>query len=204
MEREHPIELNEHERIQCLRKIMRPLFGEHFSTLFHGTNEANAKNILNEGLESRANDLSSISIPLFVIDTSYDNQPEECYRKILDWPHHGYKYIVAFMVPNPKEHEPGGMRYFNSVFEELTPDKKVDIGVQGADHSYVIPTQFIRGYIDVNALTLIDNPHFGLPDSLVVRPDPPVSGHNETDTYTSQKESEPNNTDKISSDDIIW
>ena len=58
------------------------------------------------------------------------------------------------MMPNPQEGEQGGSRYFNSVFQELPePDT-------GYNDRYLIPPNYIRGYVDVETQKFIPNPKF--------------------------------------------
>ncbi|OGH46292.1 MAG: hypothetical protein A3H50_00185 [Candidatus Levybacteria bacterium RIFCSPLOWO2_02_FULL_37_10] len=57
-------------------------------------------------------------------------------------------------MPNPQEGEQGGSRYFNSVFQELPePDT-------GYNDRYLIPPNYIRGYVDVETQKFIPNPKF--------------------------------------------
>ncbi|MCK9393229.1 MAG: hypothetical protein WCX30_01705 [Candidatus Paceibacterota bacterium] len=145
------------EKISKLRENLKEIYSFEFSTFGHGTSEECAKKILENGLETKNSNLDETIISLFDSSLPYDKQSDEVFKNILNWKHRDYKYIVTVMIPNPKKDEQGGRNYFNSVFEELPEDKKVDVGIQGADREYVIPPHFIKGYIDANSLEFIEN-----------------------------------------------
>ncbi|HOX97139.1 MAG TPA: hypothetical protein PL066_02185 [bacterium] len=160
-------EKSEQEKIQILRENLKVLdVLDKYSILGHGTGKKVVQNIMENGLEARQVGLNLTTIPLFDSHISYEEQDEQCFKSILNWPHNDYKIIVVVAIPNPKENETGGLGYFNKVFKELSADKSVKVGIQGADRSYVIPPEFIKGYIDVDTLQFVANPKYD-PDKKV-------------------------------------
>lgn len=152
--------LSDQEKIERLRDIMRPLWKPGFSTLAHGTGLHVADSILQKGLKARNFDLGSTTVPIFDNSQSYENQPDAIFDNILHWPHHHYKCLVIIQIPNPAAHERGGLGYFNRVLEEMPAQEKVEVGVQGADSSYIIQKKYIQGYIDVENLVFVENPQY--------------------------------------------
>lgn len=144
--------VSEQEKILILKNNLKEIFAlPKFSTLGHGTTKENAEKILKVGLESANGALDETSISL-------DDSTDESFSKILHWPHHDYKVIVIIMIPNPDKGQFGGFHYFDSVFEELPEDRKMDLMVgREFRKEYFIPPQFIKGYIDVNSLKLVPN-----------------------------------------------
>jgi len=147
-------------------RLLETIYKPGFSALGHGTSDEIAKTILANGLEARSNDLSQTAVPLLEYDKSILEQDSEIFLK--PWPHRNYRYVVIIQIPNPGINQPGGNRYFNSIFESLPDDRKVEVGIQGADKSYYIPSRFIQGYINLDTLDLIENPGFNPPNHLEV------------------------------------
>lgn len=142
-------ELSEQEKIQILRENLKVLdVLEQYSVLFHGTEASVVDKIFQEGLKYKYPKLQATTSPLFDSKFSYHDQPDECFEKILNWPHHGHKAIVVLAIPNVPEGESGGFSYFNSVFEE------------NKNGAYMVPPEFIKGYIDVNNLKFVANPKY--------------------------------------------
>lgn len=132
-----------------IERILEQIRKPGFSTVGHGTSHEVVGEILKEGLYSNKADINSTCVPL--------NGNEGVFMK--PWPHRNYRCVVVVQIPNP-EGEVKGMRYFNSVFKELDESQKNDVGVQGADRSYVIPTCFIQGYVDLDTMSFIENPKY--------------------------------------------
>ncbi len=148
----------EKDKIICLKHILKELYEPSKYSLFaHGTSVETAKKIIKTGLEARNNDLPETVKTLFDSNKSFEKQPDEYFKQFLHWPHRNYKGIVLIALPNPAQNDVGGLRYFNNVFEELPQEKIVDLGIQGFDKRYVIPTRFIKGYIDIEKLKLVKN-----------------------------------------------
>lgn len=147
------------EKIAKLKEALNPIFEKGFSTVGHGTSIEVANRILEDGLYARGNQLDLTTIPLFsqTEGKTYADQIDGAIDTMLHWPHRGYEAIVIVMIPNPQEDEVGGGRYFNSVFDELPEEKAIRIGVQGADRQYVIPSRFIRGYVNTVTGEFIEN-----------------------------------------------
>ena len=141
---------SEIEKIQILKENLKEIFDlSKYSTFGHGTNKVQAEKILKTGLESATDSLDETTLVLDDTKGSLD--------RILDWPHRNYKYIVIVMVPNAPTGM-GGFRYFDSVFDELPENRKSDIGAgREFRKEYYIQPQFIKGYIDVDSLSLIKN-----------------------------------------------
>ncbi len=155
-----------------LDHLLETIYKPGFSTAGHGTTERVAKLILTNGLEARGNDLMSTSVPVISPRKPVEQQDR---TKFTDpWPHRGYKCVVIIQVPNPEKGQLGGSLHFNSIFKELPEDRKVDIGVQGADRSYYIPTRFIQGYVNLETMNFTENPDFDPPNQLEVELPPPT------------------------------
>jgi len=170
MDPDHPINptdsMSEREKIVKLREILAEIFDPNFSTLGHGTSPEIAQKILADGLQTRDRLLDSTAVPLLDSKKTYQDQPDEYFKKLLNWGHRDYKAIVVVMIPNPKEETAGGRRYFDSVFEELPPNKQISVGISGADRCYSIPPRFIKGYVDINNLEFVRNDKFNPPEQL--------------------------------------
>jgi len=183
------LEKSEQEKIQILRENLKVLdVLDKYSILGHGTGKKVVQNIMDDGLEARQVGLNLTTIPLFDSHVPYAEQDEQCFKNILHWSHNDYKMIVIVAIPNPKENGTGGLGYFNKVFMELSDDKSVKVGIQGADRSYVIPPEFIKGYIDVNTLQFVANPKYD-PDKKVTVKD--CSSGDFLDAHKGQKENHP-------------
>lgn len=133
-----------------LKKILDP----KYSLLGHGTRPEAAKKSLEEGLRARFPDLGTTTVPLLDSSKPIDEQVNQAVETILNWKHLNSKAIVLIQIPNPPEGSLGGSKYFNSVFKELyEPDT-------GYKSRYVIPSAYLRGYVDVEARKFIPNPLF--------------------------------------------
>ena len=155
------VPLSEQEKILRLRTGVREAFpSPQFIAFYHGTDVAVAQKILEQGLLAPTKHLASTALNVFDPSKSYEDQDDSAFQKMLAWPHRGYKGLVVIMIPKPAEGEGAGSEYVNSIFEELPQEKKINLGVQGVDRSYVIPPQFIKGYIDAENFTFVENPSF--------------------------------------------
>jgi len=138
-------------KLKTLKENLREIFDLPKCYVFgHGTNKAQAENILKIGLESATNSLDSSAIHL--------DDTEESYNKILHWPHYNYKFIVIIAIPHQVKGEAGGYYYYDNIFDELPEDRRSDPGA-GSEFrkEYYIKPQFIKGYIDVDSLNLVKN-----------------------------------------------
>ncbi len=132
-----------------LKKILDP----EYSILGHGTRLEAAPRILEEGLRARFPDLGTTTIPLIDSSKSIEEQANEAAETILNWGQLHSKAVILVQIPNPPENL-GGFKYFNSVFRELDePDT-------GYNSRYLIPSGYLRGYVDVEARKFIPNPLF--------------------------------------------
>jgi hypothetical protein len=159
-----------------LKNIFEKYFVQGYSYAGHGTSERCADSIMREGLYARESDLSSTTIQLCDCGSPAMG---ECIDMVLNWPHRNYKCIFVVAIPNPKPDEKGGLHYFNSVFEELEENKKIDIGIQDADKNYIIPRRFIIGYIDIENGRFVENLGYN-PKAVVILKQSPgrtVGGH---------------------------
>ena len=149
-------------KLETLKENLREIFDLPKCYIFgHGTNKAQAENILKIGLESATNSLDSSAI--------YLDDSEETYNKILHWPHYNYKSIVIITVPHQDPGEVGGY-YYDNLFDELPEDRKRDprAGSEFRKEYYIQP-QFIKGYIDVDSLSLIKNDLYNPEAKVVVK-----------------------------------
>lgn len=131
-------------KIMELQKELAPIFDETHSTMGHGTPvEATAQEISENGLyATKAPDLASTALSL---ENSHKGM-----KAILNWPHEGRKFITVIMVPN---NIPG--RIDKYIWDGLADN---DPWKEGALAK--LPPKFIRGYIDVERLKLIQNPKY--------------------------------------------
>jgi hypothetical protein len=160
------LEKSEQEKIQILRENLRVLdVLDQYSVLFHGTEASVVDKIFQEGLKYEYPALQATAAPLFDSRFSYQDQSDEGFAKILNWPHRGHKAIVVLAIPNVPEGESGGFSYFNSVFEE------------NKNGAYVIPPEFIKGYIDVNNLKFVANPKYDPEKKVIVKKKSVISSH---------------------------
>lgn len=181
---------SQNPQTKWLEDIFKKYFVPSYSYAGHGTSERCADSIMREGLYASESDLLSTTIPLCDCGS-----PEmgECIDKILNWPHRNYKCIGIVAIPNPKPGETGGLYYFNSVFEELENNNKIDLGIQGADRSYKIPKEFLRGYIDVKNKCFVENPEYD-PNAVVSLKQTPkrtIGGYKGTTPNVPLKGTEP-------------
>lgn len=137
------------EKSESIDKILDQIMKLGFSTLGHGTSHEVVAGILKDGLYSSKPDLNSTCIPLIGTEGVFAKP----------WPHRDYRCVVIVQIPNPQG-AVKGMRYFNSVFKDLDESQKNNVGVQGADRSYVIPSGFIQGYVDLDTMSFIENPKY--------------------------------------------
>lgn len=160
--------LEEWWKIDRLRNALEVIYDNNYSTLGHWTTIENAIKILNEGLMAKDDCLLSTSIPLFDSNIEYEKQSKQTFESIMKWKHKDYKHIVIIMIPNPIKWESWGFNYFNGVFDESPEELKINSGFQGVDLNYVIPSHFIRWYIDVERCDFIENKKYN-PDIKVER-----------------------------------
>lgn len=154
------------DKLETLKENLREIFDSPKYYIFgHGTNKEQAENILKIGLESATNSLDSSAIHL-------DNT-EDTYNKILHWPHYNYKFIVIIAIPHQAPGEMGGYYYYDNLFDELPEDRKRDprAGSEFRKEYYIKP-QFIKGYIDVDSLSLIKNDLYNPEAEVVIKPLP--------------------------------
>lgn len=123
------------------RTELRPIFDRGYSTFGHGVRPELAPEAFDKGLEAKSPDLLSTTIPLFTHGKDYEDQTDETFLMILNWPHHNLKAVVIVMIPNAPEDKLGGIGYFNSVFEETDNEET------GYENKYVIPQNTLRGML---------------------------------------------------------
>lgn len=136
-----------------LKEELRNIFDPTLSFLGHGVGGGNPKKIMAEGLKSRFPMLQTTTLPLFDFSKSFDDQVDEVVRKLINWNHNNSKAVVIVAIPNPGKDETGGLRYFNSVFEQVDEDN-------GYNLPYLIPQNYIRGYVDATLRSFFPNPDF--------------------------------------------
>lgn len=150
-----------------LKTELVEVYDQKFSTLGHGTRPAAAKKILEEGLRTQAPALLSTCIPLLDNSKSWEEQADKVLNQIKDWPHLKAGAVIIIMISNPDAGEVGGDRYFNSVFQELP------------DAEYLIPTSYIKGYVDVRNGRFIRNPNFN-PEKPQLKSENSIQGKNKS------------------------
>ena len=182
---------NEKNKIEILKQNLKEIFGyPKYSTLGHGTNKDQAEKILQNGLESATDELSETVIPL--------DEKEETFKTILNWPHRNYKSIVIVMIPNPNQNQ-GGLSYFNNVFDELPENKKVDsIAGREFDKQFFISPKFIKGYINVENLSFVNNPLYDENAEVVIKEKPGLSPKIQKDIAIPKPQ------EKKDSDPDVW
>ena len=148
---------NGEDGTKWLEDIFKKYFVPSYSYLGHGTSKRCADSIMKEGLYARCDDLLSTTIPLCDCRSP---AMRECIDKILNWPHRNYENVVIVAIPNPRDKKKSGFHYFNSVFEELEDNNKINQGIGGIDRGYKIPTEFIVGYVDVKNKCFVENPKY--------------------------------------------
>lgn len=128
------------EELEEFRRELQPIFDERFITLGHGTRLGVAEDIMNSGLLAKAPEIATTTIGL--------ENTEEGLNQILNWKHLNSKAIIVIMFPRDKRiHQ-------SQVWEE---NKDAD---GPYDNKYILPSKFIKGYINVNSRKLILNDKF--------------------------------------------
>ncbi|KKR26445.1 MAG: hypothetical protein UT57_C0033G0009, partial [Microgenomates group bacterium GW2011_GWC1_39_7] len=129
-------------KIDKLKTEFKSIFDRNLQFFGHGTLLDFAPQIFKEGLKVRDPDLLSTSVPLFD-NKPYDKQPEEHFKRILNWPHHNAPAVVVLAIPNmPDNLDVGIFNYLNAVLEELETEDT------GYNAQFVIPSKYIRGYVN--------------------------------------------------------
>jgi len=163
---------NTEDRTKWLEDIFKKYFAPGYSYFGHATGSSYVEKILEEGLNSYDRYIDGTLFPLNGIPGTNDSHAEieKSINSILKFPHRGFKRIVIVAIPNPTDKEHAGLHYFNSVFEELEDNKKIDVGIQGTDISYKIPNEFLVGYIDVKNKCFVENPGYDPNAKVVFKP----------------------------------
>jgi hypothetical protein len=144
------------ESIDKLRGELKDIFDPDFSMLGHGAWVENAKETFTNGLLLKQPDLQTTTYALFENSKSFPEQPDEYFDRILNWPHERLPAIVVLMIPNkPTDVKVGISSYVNSTIQELPPEESDEYGVK-----YIVPKEYVRGYIDVEARKFVENPSF--------------------------------------------
>lgn len=182
------LEKSEQEKIQILRENLKVLdVLDKYLILGHGTREAIMPVIMKDGLKAIDFNIGTTTSSFFDSSLPYSQQPDAVFHKILNWPHHYFKAIVVIAIPYPEGEQGGGSRYCNSVFEKISDDQKKL--PENAGLNYVVPPEFIKGYIDVNTLQFVANPKYD-PDKKVTVKDH-LGGDFLEDAYKGQEENCP-------------
>lgn len=137
-----------------MREALSATYDPKYSAVGHGSWVETAKESLKTGMQAKVNHLGTTAIPLFDYSKTYEEQIDDVIQTLTHWPHYNLPAVVIIMIPNPEEGEPGGQRYFDSYFEELPG---VDTGY---NNRFVIPAQYVIGYVDVEQKVFIENPDF--------------------------------------------
>jgi hypothetical protein len=132
---------------KLLQNIEQELIIEGHSAWGHGTpTKELADKILKNGIVvNPAYSLTEIGVPLTDSTKSNNENAQGVLNSALSWPHKGHKFIVIIEIPH-------GLRK-----QQLTETVTVD----GRERTR-LPNRFIKGYIDVLDLLVVENPQFQL------------------------------------------
>lgn len=169
----YDLQLAHHEsenfKIATLRKNLEVLdICKDFGLLGHGTSVECAKGINESGLRSKTNEFNSTAVVVFDDLLAYEDLDNGWFEQFINWPHHGLKAITIIAIPHPPAGQKSGFSYYNSVFEKID---KTDTPTGGYGSYFFIPPQFIRGYIDVETLTFVENEKFSENATVVYKED---------------------------------
>ncbi len=155
-----------------LKSNLKEIFETGMDTYGHGTRIEAAEEIIKGGLMSRAPDLTTTAVHLFDHSNPFEEQIDDVMAEIRNWQHLDSKAIVIIMLPAFKRPSPpsntikrksgvmpiAGMKYQIRTFpffREIPGEHDASFGLP-----YVLPPNYIRGFVDVAKNEFIENPLF--------------------------------------------
>lgn len=171
------------EKVSFFKKIFRPvkpdislntvegqfqttlseIYDPNLITLGHATDSLeHAKNILTRGLliahlpfsSYTADQLLDSQLPL-------ENQKSAVLNKMRAWPHKyntKLPFMVVIQLPQSDNQEQG-TSYFERFIQKL-PHYETVPGILGEKFTHLLPSQYIRGYVDLQSGLFAANPNF--------------------------------------------
>ncbi len=151
-----------------LRTNLEEIFKANVDTYGHGTRVETAEEIIGEGLRSRTPDLTSTALVLFDHGKTFEEQIDGVMKKIENWPHLELRAIVIIMLPRiekastePIEPKSGVIQIRGQDIRTAPFFRKIP-GEHDASYGlpYILPPNYIKGFIDVEKNEFIKNPLF--------------------------------------------
>lgn len=185
---------------------LKELFETNLNIYAHGTRVESAGKIMQEGLRSKCPDLSGAAINLFDHETPFESQIDGILETMKKWPHLESKAIIIIALPTLRKtpsittpvaeisaiRRPLGMQAQSRTASFL--HEVQGTGYDAYDLPYILPVNYIRGYVNVETNEFIKNPLFN--------PTPPEPTINQDrDTFISEIPTKPVNS--ASPEDIL-
>lgn len=155
-----------------LRTNLKEIFEANMDTYGHGTRVETTEEIINEGLKARTLDLTGTAISLFDHRKPFEEQIDGVIKMIENWPHLESRAIAIIMLPRIK----------NALTKPIEPKSNV-IQIRGIhirtapffrkiqeEHDpsyglpYILPPNYIKGFVNVEKKEFIKNPLFNPTD----------------------------------------
>lgn len=147
-----------------IRTRLEEIFRTNMDTYGHGTRVEAAKEIIREGLKAKSRDLDGTAIFLFDHKKPFEEQIDGVLGKINKWPHLESKAIIIIVLPRIKKQLKESIEPIKGISNQIrtAPFFRKIPGKHDASYGlpYVLPPNYIKGFMDVERNEFIGNPLF--------------------------------------------
>lgn len=146
-----------------MRANLKEIFKADMDTYGHGTRVEAAEEIITVGLKVKSPDLSGTTIGLFD-EKPFEEQIDGVLGKINKWPHLESKAIVIIVLPSFKKPLKESIEPIKGIRNQsrTAPFLREIPGEHDASYDlpYILPPNYIKGFVDVKKNKFIKNPLF--------------------------------------------
>lgn len=141
-----------------LQELLSSLDNPCLGSFCHGTTDENvAKMILETGLQSRMRDIRYTTLP---VDLNNPDTAKLFSNYSVRGANESYIIIVQIPLASSASRSTATIRHYNRVLIETPFDLPKIWNGGGTGPTYLIPKEFIRGYVDITRQVFVDNPSF--------------------------------------------